>query len=75
MPGTTLTLLLSSPGLRLQLGNLLASGDATLQAGLAARWDGDYAYALLVVAALAGFGYEKKDVRFGKEEAEEPHSA
>ena len=71
------------PGFAYQLGNLLASGNATLQAGLAARWDGDYAYALLivaavvalVVAALAGFGYEKKDVRFGTEEAEEPHGA
>jgi SHS family lactate transporter-like MFS transporter len=29
----------------------------------------------LIVAALAGFGYEKKDVRFGTEEAEEPHGA
>jgi SHS family lactate transporter-like MFS transporter len=71
------------PGFAYQLGNLLASGNATLQAGLAARWDGDYAYALLIVAAvvalivaaLAGFGYEKKDVRFGTEEAEEPHGA
>ncbi|MBB3542027.1 SHS family lactate transporter-like MFS transporter [Rhizobium sp. BK176] len=68
------------PGFAYQLGNLLASGNATLQAGLAERWDGDYAYALLMVAAvvaivvalLAGFGYEKKDVRFGTEEAEEP---
>ena len=71
------------PGFAYQLGNLLASGNATLQAGLAARWDGDYAYALLivaavvalVVAALAGFGYEKKDIRFGTEEAEEPRGA
>ncbi|MBB3317860.1 SHS family lactate transporter-like MFS transporter [Rhizobium sp. BK181] len=69
------------PGFAYQLGNLLASGNATLQAGLAEHWDGDYAYALLMVAAivaivvalLAGFGYEKKDVRFGTEEAEEPH--
>ncbi|QFY60343.1 MFS transporter [Rhizobium grahamii] len=68
------------PGFAYQLGNLLASGNATLQAGLAEHWDGDYAYALLMVAAvvaivvalLAGFGYEKKDVRFGTEEAEEP---
>ncbi|KRB60289.1 sugar transporter [Rhizobium sp. Root708] len=69
------------PGFAYQLGNLLASGNATLQAGLAEHWGGDYAYALLMVAAvvaivvalLAGFGYEKKDVRFGTEEAEEPH--
>ncbi len=69
------------PGFAYQLGNLLASGNATLQAGLAAHWDGDYAYALLIVAVivaivvalLAGFGFEKKDVRFGTDEAEEPH--
>jgi SHS family lactate transporter-like MFS transporter len=29
----------------------------------------------LIVAALAGFGYEKKDVRFGTEEAREAHGA
>lgn len=70
------------PGFAYQLGNLLASGNATMQAGLAARWNGDYAFALLIVAAvvalvvavLAGFGYEKKDVGFGTEEAAEPAS-
>ena len=54
-----------------------------MQAGLAAHWNGDYATALLVVAAvvaavvalLAGFGYEKKNVRFGTEEAEAPSGA
>jgi len=71
------------PGFAYQLGNLLASGNATMQAGLAAHWNGDYATALLVVAAvvaavvalLAGFGYEKKNVRFGTEEAEAPSGA
>lgn len=71
------------PGFAYQLGNLLASGNATMQAGLAAHWNGDYAYALvivavivaLVVAALSGLGYEKKDVHFGAEEAELPHGA
>jgi SHS family lactate transporter-like MFS transporter len=29
----------------------------------------------LIVEAVAGFGYEKTDVRFGTEEAEEPHGA
>ena len=60
------------PGFIYQLGNLLASGNATLQATLAQHWNGDYALALLVVAvvvavavaALAGFGFERKGVDF-----------
>ena len=60
------------PGFAYQLGNLLASGNATIQAGLAAHWGGAYSYALLLVAVivaaavalLAGFGYEKKDTAF-----------
>jgi SHS family lactate transporter-like MFS transporter len=60
------------PGFAYQLGNLLASGNATIQAGLAAHWHGDYALALVVVAVvvaaavalLAGFGYERKDASF-----------
>jgi SHS family lactate transporter-like MFS transporter len=60
------------PGFAYQLGNLLASGNATLQAGLAAHWNGDYAFALLLVAVivaaavavLAGFGYEKRNATF-----------
>lgn len=67
------------PGFAYQLGNLLASGNASIQAGLAAHWNGDYAFALLIVAAivafavalLAGFGFEKKDIRFGRENVEE----
>jgi SHS family lactate transporter-like MFS transporter len=60
------------PGVAYQLGNLLASGNATLQTGLAAHWNGDYSLALLIVAVivaaavaiLAGFGFEKKDANF-----------
>lgn len=67
------------PGFAYQLGNLLASGNATMQAGLAAHWNGDYAYALMivaivvavVVAVVSGLGYEKKDVGFGTDETEE----
>jgi len=66
------------PGFAYQLGNLLASGNASIQAGLAKRWGGDYALALLlvacivavVVAVFAGFGFEKKGVRFGDKSAD-----
>ncbi|MBO9131670.1 MFS transporter [Rhizobium sp. B230/85] len=69
------------PGFAYQLGNLLASGNATLQAGLASHWNGNYAYALLLVAVivaaavalLAGFGYEKKGTTF--ELPQEDHKA
>jgi len=60
------------PGFTYQLGNLLASGNATLQAGLAASYGGDYAFALALVACivavavalLAGFGLEARGVKF-----------
>ena len=60
------------PGFTYQLGNLLASGNATLQAGIAAHYGGDYAFALAVVAGvvaiavavLAGFGLEARGVKF-----------
>ncbi len=60
------------PGFTYQLGNLLASGNATLQAGLASHYGGDYAFALAVVAGvvaiavamLAGLGLEARGVRF-----------
>ncbi|MBB5573593.1 MULTISPECIES: MFS transporter [Rhizobium] len=71
------------PGFAYQLGNLLASGNATIQAGLAARWNGDYAFALMIVliivavivALFSGFGFEKKGIRFGGKGTEEPQSA
>ncbi|HZL31362.1 MAG TPA: MFS transporter [Pseudolabrys sp.] len=60
------------PGFTYQLGNLLASGNAALQTGLAQHYNNDYAFALavvagvvaIVVAALAGFGLEARGVRF-----------
>ncbi|MBB3400782.1 MULTISPECIES: MFS transporter [Rhizobium] len=70
------------PGFAYQLGNLLASGNASIQAGLAKQWNGDYALALLIVACIvavvvalfAGFGFEKKGVRFGGKDAGQPDS-
>ncbi len=61
------------PGFAYQLGNLLASGNATLQTTLAAHWNGNYALALFsvavivacAVALLAGFGYERRNAEFG----------
>ncbi|YCI06003.1 MFS transporter (plasmid) [Ensifer sp. D2-11] len=66
------------PGFTYQLGNLLASANAILQAGLAERYNGDYAFALatvvgvtaVTVALLAGFGVEAKGVEFGKAQDE-----
>lgn len=60
------------PGVVYQTGNLLASGNATLQAWIATTHGGNYALALalitavvtLTLALLTGFGYEKKDRRF-----------
>ncbi|MGV1756372.1 sugar transporter [Rhizobium sp. AC27/96] len=71
------------PGFAYQLGNLLASGNASIQAGLAKQWNGDYATALLIVACIvavvvalfAGFGFEKKGVRFGSKSAGEADAA
>jgi MFS transporter, SHS family, lactate transporter len=40
------------PGFVYQLGNLLASANATIQAALAARYGGDYALALALVAGI-----------------------
>ncbi|MBF9234002.1 MFS transporter [Microvirga alba] len=61
------------PGVVYQLGNLLASANATMQASIAVHNNGDYAYALalvagivaVVVAVFAGFGFEAKGVHFG----------
>ncbi|HEY7898703.1 MAG TPA: MFS transporter [Gemmatimonadaceae bacterium] len=61
------------PGFAYQLGNLLAAGNATIQAGFAADHGGNYALALglvaaiaaVVIAALTYFGPEQHGVRFG----------
>jgi SHS family lactate transporter-like MFS transporter len=61
------------PGFVYQLGNLIASFNATLQAGIAAHFGDNYALALAVVAGtvavaiviLTAFGIEAKGVAFG----------
>src|SRR5271157_993923 len=61
------------PGFVYQLGNLIASVNATLQAAIAAHYGGDYAFALAVVAGtvavaiviLTALGSEAKGVVFG----------
>ena len=68
------------PGFVYQLGNLFASANATIQAGLAEAHGNDYALALaltagscaVVVAILAGFGFERKGVKFGMEQKPNP---
>jgi MFS transporter, SHS family, lactate transporter len=62
------------PGVVYQLGNLLASVNATLQAGLAAHLGGDYGLALaavagtvaVVIAVLTAVGTEARGVVFAK---------
>jgi MFS transporter, SHS family, lactate transporter len=64
------------PGFVYQLGNLLASVNATVQAGLAAHFGGDYGLALaivvgtvaIIIAGLTAVGTEAKGVVFGKAE-------
>jgi SHS family lactate transporter-like MFS transporter len=61
------------PGFTYQLGNLIASVNATLQAGIAVHYGNDYAFALALVAGivavaiiiLAALGTEAKGVAFG----------
>src|SRR3984893_10613821 len=61
------------PGFVYQLGNLIASFNATLEAGIAAHYGGNYALALAIVAGtvavairiLTAFGIEAKGVAFG----------
>src|SRR5260370_638436 len=61
------------PGFVYQLGNLLASANATIQAGLAAPFGGNYGLALalvagsvaVVIAVLTSLGVEAKGVAFG----------
>jgi SHS family lactate transporter-like MFS transporter len=62
------------PGFVYQLGNLIASVNATLQAGIAAHYNGNYGLALavvagsvaLVIAVLAAVGTEARGVAFSK---------
>jgi SHS family lactate transporter-like MFS transporter len=61
------------PGFTYQIGNLIASVNATLQAGLAAQYGGNYAFALALVAGivavaiivLTALGSEARGVKFG----------
>ncbi len=71
------------PGFTYQLGNLIASVNATLQAGIAAHYGNDYAFALALVAGvvagaivlLAAIGAEAKGVVFGKSHPPGPGTA
>src|SRR6202012_5292355 len=62
------------PGFVYQLGNLLASVNATLQAMIAAHYGGDYGFALaivagtvaVVIAVLTAVGTEAKGIVFAK---------
>jgi SHS family lactate transporter-like MFS transporter len=61
------------PGFVYQLGNLIASVNATLQATIATSYGGDYALALaavagtvaVVIVVLTAIGTEAKGIRFG----------
>jgi len=65
------------PGFVYQLGNLLASVNATLQAGIATHFGGNYGLALaivagtvaIVIAVLTAVGTEAKGVVFTKAKA------
>jgi MFS transporter, SHS family, lactate transporter len=67
------------PGFTYQLGNLLAAGNATIQASIAESHGGNYGLALALVAAivalavavLAWLGRERKGVAFGATSAAE----
>ncbi len=62
------------PGFVYQLGNLLASVNATLQAGIASYFGGNYGIALatvagsvaIVIAVLTAVGTEAKGVEFSR---------
>jgi len=68
------------PGFVYQLGNLIASVNATLQADIAAHYDKNYALALaavagtvaVVIAVLTALGTEAKGVEFGAAAAPGP---
>jgi len=61
------------PGLVYQLGNLLAAANATIQAGIAVYFSGNYGVALalvagsvaIIIAVLTSLGVEAKGVAFG----------
>jgi SHS family lactate transporter-like MFS transporter len=61
------------PGFVYQLGNLLASANATIQAGIATHLGGNYGLALalvagsvaIIIAVLTSLGMEAKGVAFG----------
>jgi SHS family lactate transporter-like MFS transporter len=71
------------PGFVYQLGNLIASVNATLQAGIAAHYDKNYGLALAAVAGtvavviviLTALGTEAKGVKFGTRIAPGPGAA
>jgi SHS family lactate transporter-like MFS transporter len=71
------------PGFTYQLGNLIASVNATLQAAIATHYGNDYAFALavvagtvaIVIAVLSALGPEAKGVRFGHEDQAAPPGA
>ncbi|RYC30185.1 MFS transporter [Lichenibacterium minor] len=66
------------PGVVYQLGNFLASGNATIQAAIGERMGHDYSWALagvagtaaVVITVLVALGREARDVRMGAEAAE-----
>jgi SHS family lactate transporter-like MFS transporter len=70
------------PGFVYQLGNLIASVNATLQAGIAARYGGNYGLALalvagtvaILIAVLTALGVEAKGVVFGTDRIREAHT-
>jgi len=65
------------PGFVYQLGNLIASVNATLQAGIAAHYGGNYGLALavvagsvaIIIAVLTAVGTEAKGIAFTKAKA------
>jgi SHS family lactate transporter-like MFS transporter len=71
------------PGFVYQLGNLIASVNATMQAAIAAHYGNNYALSLalvavvfaLVIAVLTAFGVEAKGVVFGARQTARPAGA